>query len=87
MSRPTPKLPVEGDSVCLQEWERNLVDAAVDRVKRKINAEHYQIFHPFLVKGHSRTKVANLLKLSTARIHLAEHRVARPVHKEIQLLR
>jgi RNA polymerase sigma-70 factor (ECF subfamily) len=70
-----------------QEWEKNLIDAAMERVKRKINAEHYQIFHLLLARGHSPAKVASLLKVSTARVYLVKHRVARLVQKEIELLK
>ncbi len=70
-----------------QEWEKNLIDAAMDRVKRKINAEHYQIFHLLLVKGCSPAEVADLLKVSTARVYLVKHRVAGLVQKEIKKLK
>jgi RNA polymerase sigma factor (sigma-70 family) len=70
-----------------QEWEKNLVDAAMERVKRRVNAEHYQIFHLLLVKGLSPARVADLLKISTARTYLVKHRMAGLVQKEIQRLR
>lgn len=70
-----------------QEWEKNLIDAAMERVKKKINAEHYQIFHLLLVKGHSPAKVADLLKVSKARVYLVKHRVAGLVQKEVQSLK
>jgi RNA polymerase sigma-70 factor (ECF subfamily) len=70
-----------------QEWEKNLMDAAMERVKGKINAEHYQIFHLLLVKGHSPAKVADLLKVSKARVYLVKHRVAGLVQKEIRALK
>lgn len=70
-----------------QEWEKNLIDAAMERVKKKINAEHYQIFHLLLVKGHSPAKVASLLKISAAKVYLVKHRVAGLVQKEIEALK
>lgn len=70
-----------------QEWEKNLIDAAMERVKKKINAEHYQIFHLLLVKGHSPAKVASLLKINTAKVYLVKHRVAGFVQKEIKSLK
>lgn len=70
-----------------QEWEQNLIDAAMERVKKKINAEHYQVFHLLLVKGHSPAKVASLLKINKAKVYLVKHRVAGLVRKEIQSLK
>jgi hypothetical protein len=43
-------------------WQKNLIAAAMERVKRKVNAEHYQIFHLLIIKRHSPQKVASLLK-------------------------
>jgi len=70
-----------------REWEKNLMDAAMDRVKGKINAEHYQIFHLIVINGHSPAKVAGLLKVSKARVYLVKHRVAGLVQKEIRSLK
>jgi RNA polymerase sigma-70 factor (ECF subfamily) len=70
-----------------QEWEKNLMDAAMERVKRRINAEHYQIFHLLMVKREPAAKVADLLKVSKARLALVKHRVARLVRKEVEQLK
>jgi hypothetical protein len=70
-----------------REWEKNLMDAATERVKRRINAEHYQIFHLLMIKRETPAKVADLLKVSKARLALVKHRVARLVRKEIAHLK
>ena len=28
-----------------KEWQRHLLDAACERIARKVNARHYQVFH------------------------------------------
>ena len=78
--------PAELETLWEQEWQKNLIDAAMERVKRKVNAEHYQIFHLLLVKGHSPRKVASMLKINVARVYLAKHRVSALVQKEIKSL-
>lgn len=80
--------PAESELEALwdEEWQKNLIDAAMERVKRKVNAEHYQIFHLLLIKQHSARKVASLLKINIARVYLAKHRVSALVQKEIKLL-
>jgi RNA polymerase sigma-70 factor (ECF subfamily) len=69
-----------------QEWQKNLLDAALESVKRKTNPEHYQIFYLLVVKEHSPSRVASLLKVSVARVYLAKHRVGTLVQKEIKTL-
>jgi RNA polymerase sigma factor (sigma-70 family) len=76
----------ELESLWDEEWQKNLIDAAMERVKRKVNAEYYQIFHLLLIKHQSPRKVASLLKINVARVYLAKHRVAALVQKEIKLL-
>jgi len=78
--------PSELETLWEQEWQKNLIDAAMERVKRKVNAEHYQIFYLLLVKGHSPRKVASMLKINVARVYLAKHRVSALVQKEIKSL-
>ena len=58
--------PSELETLWEQEWQKNLIDAAMERVKRKVNAEHYQIFYLLLVKGRSPRKVASMLKINLA---------------------
>ena len=70
-----------------QEWERNLIDAAMDRVKRKVKADHYQIFDLLVAREWSVPEVASLHKISRAQVYLIKHRVAGLVKKEIQALR
>jgi len=70
-----------------QEWEKNLIDAAMERVKRRVNAEHYQIFHLLLVKGLPPARVAEALRISTAQVYLVKHRMAALVQKEVRHLR
>ena len=78
--------PSELETLWEQEWQKNLIDVAMERVKRKVNAEHYQIFYLLLVKERSPRKVASMLKINVARVYLAKHRVSALVQKEIKSL-
>lgn len=69
-----------------EEWRRNLVDAAMDRVKRKVKPLHYQIFYLSVVKELRASHVARTLGTSAAQVYLVKHRVAALVKKEIQRL-
>jgi len=69
-----------------EEWQQNLFDAAIERVKRQVKEEQYQIFDLYAVKKWPVGKVAKTLGISAGRVYLAKHRVAALIKKEIQRL-
>jgi RNA polymerase sigma-70 factor (ECF subfamily) len=69
-----------------EEWQKNLADAAMERVKRKVSARQYQIFYLFSVKNMAATDIANLLGISRAKVYVVRHRVGRLVKREIEVL-
>lgn len=70
-----------------EEWERNLVDAAMERVRMRVKSEHYQIFHLSAVKAMTPSEVARTLKVNVAQVYLVRHRVSRDVRREVERLR
>ncbi len=52
------------------EWERNLIDAAMERVKLRVKPEHYQIFYLSAVKGLSTREVARMLQVGIGQVYL-----------------
>ena len=70
-----------------EEWERNLLEAALRRVKAKVDAKHYQIFDLYVHKRWPVSKVANDLRISTARVYLVKHRVGKLLKQELVCLR
>jgi len=68
------------------EWRHNLMDAAIDRVKRRCNPQHFQIFYLVVVKKMGLPEVSKSLGVSRAQIYLAKHRVAALVRKEMKYL-
>jgi len=70
-----------------EEWERNLLDAAVERVKRKVDPEHYQVFDLYAIKQWPVSKVAKTLKVNPGKVYLIKHRISRLIKKEIIQLR
>ncbi len=68
------------------EWHTNLMDAAMERIKRKVAPEHYQIFFLHSVKGMPARDVGELLGASVAKVYVVRHRVARLIKKEIRIL-
>lgn len=69
-----------------REWEANLLQAALQRVKRRVNEEHYQLFDLCVVKQWPVQRIAQTLGVSAARIYLAKHRISRLLRKEVARL-
>jgi len=70
-----------------QEWEENLVDAALERVKKKVDSKQYQVFDLYVFKKWSVTKVAQTLKVNPGKVYLVKHRISKLIKKEITYLR
>src|SRR5436309_32019 len=74
------------DSIWDSEWKKNIVDAAMERVKRRVKPDHYQIFYLNVVKKLGVRKVASMLGVNVAQVYLVKHRVAALIKKEVQNL-
>jgi len=38
------------EAVCDEEWGKNLMEAAIERVKRKVDGQLYQLFDLYVIK-------------------------------------
>lgn len=74
------------EAVWEAEWQRNLVDAALQRIKRQVKPKHYQAFELYALKGWPPAKVASTLNINIAQVHLIKHRVGNLVKKEVRRL-
>ena len=70
-----------------REWEANLVEAAVERVKKRIDPKQYQIFDLHVFKKWPVAKVARFLGINAGRVYLTKHRISNLVKKEVAYLR
>lgn len=68
------------------EWRKNLMDAAIERVKRQVTPKQFQIFDLSTLRGLPVNEVTQLLKVNTAQVYLARHRVSSLVRKEVKRL-
>lgn len=68
------------------EWQRNLTDAAIRRVKRRVPIEQFQMFDLFVVKQWPARDVARTLKVTIGHVYVAKHRISKMVRKEIETL-
>jgi RNA polymerase sigma-70 factor (ECF subfamily) len=75
------------DLIWDEEWEKNLVDAAMERVKLRVKPDHYQIFYLSAVKGLSTGEVSRMLQVNVGQVYLVRHRIAKEVKREVERLR
>jgi RNA polymerase sigma factor (sigma-70 family) len=68
------------------EWQRHVLQAGLERLKRKVDAKHYQIFDCLIVKQWSAAKVASALGVGIAQVYLVKHRLAGLLKKEVAVL-
>jgi RNA polymerase sigma factor (sigma-70 family) len=70
-----------------EEWERNLMEAAIERVKKKVDPKHYQVFDLYVFKQWPVSKVARALKVNSGKVYLTKHRISHLIKKELTYLR
>ena len=74
------------DAVWEEEWQKELLEAALTRIKKQVSAEQYQIFDFYVLKKMPMEKVAAALGTNAGQIYLAKHRVTKLLKKEISKL-
>lgn len=74
------------DALWDAEWETNLLNAAMARVKRRLDPEKFQIFDFYVNKQWPAVKVAKAFGISVGQVYLAKHRILDMIKEEIQRL-
>jgi RNA polymerase sigma-70 factor (ECF subfamily) len=69
------------------EWEQTLVSAGVERLKKQVNPEHFQIYDYHVLQGHTAAETATHLQTTQAKVYWVKHRVGAQLRHEIQRLR
>lgn len=68
------------------EWEKNLLDAAIAKVRRRLDPQKYQVFDLYVNKDWSPVKVAAAFDIPTGQVYLAKHRVTEMIVEEVKRL-
>lgn len=74
------------DALWEKEWQENLLAAAMQRAKKKVDAKQFQIFDCYVRKEWPAQKVATELGVNVGQVYLARHRVTAVLKKEIRAL-
>ena len=80
---PTSSQP---DAVWEEEWRKNIMDAAIERVKQQVSPKQFQIFDLCVLRALPVAEVTRLVKVNAAQVYLARHRVGALVKKEAKRL-
>ena len=68
------------------EWEKSLLNAAITKVKRKLDPQKYQIFDFCVHKEWDAAKVAQAFNIPVDQVYLAKHRVSELIKAEVDRL-
>jgi RNA polymerase sigma factor (sigma-70 family) len=74
------------DALWDAEWEKNLLAAAITRVKRRLDPQKYQIFDFYVNKEWAPEKVAETFGISIDQVYLAKHRTTELIKEEVKRL-
>jgi len=74
------------EAIWEEEWKESLLATAVERVKKKVNAKHFQIFDCAVLKQWPAGKVASSLGVNVAQVYLVKHRIATMLKREVAAL-
>src|SRR5215469_6897518 len=74
------------DALWEANWKDNLLEAAIARVKKKVDPKQFQVFDCYVRKEWPAQKVAERLRVSVGQVYIARHRVAALLKKEIKTL-
>jgi RNA polymerase sigma-70 factor (ECF subfamily) len=75
------------DELWQREWEENLLQTALRRVRSKVSAQQLLIFRLASQENLSLTQVAKKLHVSLPQVYLARHRISRLFKAEVERLR
>jgi RNA polymerase sigma factor (sigma-70 family) len=69
-----------------EEWATNLLQAAIERLKKKVDPKHWQLFDLYTFKQWPVRRIASALSVSAAQVYIVKHRLKKQLRKEIHEL-
>ncbi len=74
------------ESLWEQEWQRQLLQNALRRVKRKVSPKQFQMFDLYVSQQWPMKSIVETLAVSAAQVYMAKLRVSRLLKAEIRFL-
>lgn len=69
-----------------EEWEKNLLHAAIAKARRRLDPKQYQIFDFYVNKEWAPERIAKTFGISTNQVYLAKHRMTALIKEEAERL-
>lgn len=69
------------------DWEKNLINSAIERVKSRTSPNVFQIFTLCELQKKGARETAQILGVNIARVYLISHRLTKAITKEVAHLR
>ena len=69
-----------------EEWQANLLKAALEKIKPRVREEHYQIFDLYVLKRWPVRNVARVLGVNVGLVYLVKFRISAQLKKEVRRL-
>jgi RNA polymerase sigma factor (sigma-70 family) len=69
------------EQVWEEEWENNLITAALERLQRQTSAKHYQVFYLNAIRGVPVERVADLTGVKREQVYVIKNRL-KPLFEE-----
>ena len=66
-----------------QEWEKHVIQAALERVKRNADPEQFQMFELHILRQLPVRAVAEKLGVNAAQVYFAKYKISRLLKKEV----
>jgi RNA polymerase sigma factor (sigma-70 family) len=77
---------LEPDVQWQADWQQNLINSAVERIKTRVDPLDYQMFDLHVLKLWTASKVAALLNVKIGRVFSAKYNILRLIRKEVARL-
>jgi RNA polymerase sigma factor (sigma-70 family) len=68
------------------EWEKNLFEAALERVKEQVNPRVYQLFDAYVLQEWPIVKICALFNVTASQVRMAKYRISKSIRKELKHL-
>ncbi len=78
---------LELDEAWEKDWEQNLLEVALEKVKERVDTDAFQMFYLHIVKGWPATKVASTVGAKLPAVYFAKYKVSRLVKRELERLK
>jgi RNA polymerase sigma-70 factor (ECF subfamily) len=70
-----------------EEWKQTLFEAAMAKVKRNLDPQHYQVFDLYVNKEWAPERIAKAFGIAVGQVYLTKHRVSEGIKEEVERLK